>query len=1198
MEKKKDGTAKEKKDPLTNSQEIDKNKNIKYPFSGVAPNLIDKFLVVAYEQKTIENTLRTGNIEPKSDFKARYLFFEFEERPHIVNEICNDYSKDLLDNDLILELIFPNFPQMYLLEKQYINTPREPDEELLISTYSIIFSINPQDNSGSKKSYNGLGYVFYIPSEQRNINGQLEGIYYVPMAYVILSEFPYFYHFNEICKNVYLQMKKETDEIPIDIILYNTIKYAPSPINKSINLSFGALFGFPQGKDNKIETILSSLNQNASKEKKGIPTLFFNQLSGYPFMDVNISFIFNLIPPEIIVEVFIFSFLEHDIIFYSSRPEILNMVMYIFSSFNYPFNDSIYYWHILSVSQDSFMSGTSTFVGKTCSTITGILSEYDKDLLTTKKIREHFVLDIDNKNFFFLYQEETDEVKETMDLYTYIKNCAAEVDEITGEVKKMDKEFRLKNYFNDGIQLYDVIKNLMEELQRRAKKVTSTNYNERLIKPTFLDIYEDESEMECIKANLRLQKAFFTFITQILQNFVKILSIGEEIKERENLSESRIPSIVVNIKKEEINEEEETKRKLAKRAGRIFKEKFQDCSKYSSFVINFCKFHDTIDLYKIPYTFINEFIYYSHVAVRNNLSEVDVFKLIDQFYGRKKMIDFEELIKENEKESKKIENKKEEAKKEELKKKNEKSNKKEKNKKNNKKDLINDNNENKMTEDINNIMETDLENIYLFTFDKFVDFYKDKLRAYINREQEDDREMFTKVKQANKQFKKYKRNNFYLSNRILNIYSIFSNNHTNELINTFELIKCEYQLLPEDNDIKDNASKSKNKIDNEKNNENENNNKIIIKNKSINNIDYYYYLKEKQNLKDKLERDIKLFGTYEFMEITDVIEHHFILERCFSSYGLIKFSLLNILALTRGIEGLKINNRYVINTMCDFCGKTKSLVRKYMNIFLNIFQNMKTRNILKDLEECDQCLNIITLYFKKTNMIPTEETTKSLNEIKETEKNKSNKDNQSSTSSNEQMDEANLKKYVEEKGKFFEMKDGFMQTNTRKKFEDSLKTIETVFSGIYKAGVFNFDYKELDKQYDAIKIKKEKFIPLTPLNLYSRTNKLLYNYLKIFSIDMKIYKELYRDILSLLFYFKIPIIGLKWNDQYRPDDRIRNSISIKTPHKDKNPKKRESNSNQEERNKKMETMNDILKKIISILNDLLEVIKKDIKQNN
>ena len=77
--------------------------------------------------------------------------------------------------------------------------------------------------------------------------------------------------------------------------------------------------------------------------------------------------------------------------------------MYIFSSLNYPFNESIYYWHILSVSQDTFMDGASTFVGKTSSSLTGILNEYDPDVETSSKIREHFVLDIDNKNFFLLF---------------------------------------------------------------------------------------------------------------------------------------------------------------------------------------------------------------------------------------------------------------------------------------------------------------------------------------------------------------------------------------------------------------------------------------------------------------------------------------------------------------------------------------------------------------------------------------------------------------------------------------------------------------------------------------------------------------------------------------------------------------------------------------------------------------------------
>ena len=35
------------------------NINIKYPFSGIAPNLIDKFLILGYEQRTIDITARS-----------------------------------------------------------------------------------------------------------------------------------------------------------------------------------------------------------------------------------------------------------------------------------------------------------------------------------------------------------------------------------------------------------------------------------------------------------------------------------------------------------------------------------------------------------------------------------------------------------------------------------------------------------------------------------------------------------------------------------------------------------------------------------------------------------------------------------------------------------------------------------------------------------------------------------------------------------------------------------------------------------------------------------------------------------------------------------------------------------------------------------------------------------------------------------
>ena len=1078
--------------PSDQNLDIDSEKKVKYPFSGVAPNLIDKFLVLGYDQKVIENTFRylRSEDEDNDNIKTRFQIFNFEERPTIMNEICNDYCKDLLENDLILELIFPIVPKMYFLDKEDANKKKEIDEDFLISTYSIIFSINPQDNSGSKKSYNGLGYIFFAP-----IDFKLEdkvGTLFVPTAYVILSEFPYFYHFKELCKHIHRQMKQETDGIPLEILIYNIVKYLQSPVNKSINLTFVAPLGLPfKDKGNNLKEILEPLYSLSREDNNRIPNMFFHQLSGYPFMDINLSFLFNLIPPEIVVEVFIFAFLEHDIIFYSSRPEILNMIMYIFSNLNYPFNDSIYYWHVLSVSQENFMNGTSTFVGKTCSTLTGILAEYDSSIITTSKIREHFVLDIDNKNFFFLYQEETEDVKDTISLYTYIKNCAQDADDSNNDAIKIDPETKRKNYFNDGMQLYDVIKNLMEELNRRSKKVTSTNYNEKKEKPSFLTLYEDESEMECFDANLRLQKAFFTFVAQMSQNFVSILSIEGEKNENDI-------NISVNIKREdaEINEEEENKRQLAVRAGRIFKKKFIDCSKYSSFVINFCKYHDTIDLYKIPYTFINEFIYYSHVAVRNNLSEVDVFKLIDQFYGKRKTISFDDLIKKDDPNDKK-----------------DKKNKKDKKKDKEIKDMKN---KEQPKEDITD--QVDIQNIYTFNFINYVEYYKEHLRTLINREQEDDREIFTKSNLRN--FKTYKRNGYYLSNKILNLYMNISNNNFENFLKIFNLIKC-VKVENNENKINENMIINENEIEDKKN---------ILAETAMN-----------KNM-NKIERDLRIFGSYEFVDITDVIETHFILERCFSSYGLIKFSLLNILAITRGFTNQKISNPKVIETICDFCEKTKSLARKYMNIFLRILQELHYNNTIKNKKEFLKCRSIIAGYFTKSNMLPTEETTKALNE-KQKEETPGKVENEIKENIDIEVGEnKEEEKFIQENGKYFE--DKLLKS---KKFDivEILKIIDAIFTGSYnvKSSKINaMNYKDLFNQYKKRSNDSKTFLPKTPLELYYDTIKKLKNYIKNNCKNKKEdYDDILNDILSILFYFKIPRIEEKWVEHYNRQLKMKGS---------------------------------------------------------
>ena len=1137
----------------TNTKTPNDRKEIKYPFSGVAPNLIDKFLVLGYDQKTIDFTYQNCNVDAKEFINSRFIFFEFEERPEVVNEICNDYSKDLLDNDLISELIFPNYPQMYFLEREYINTPKELDEELATNPYSIIFSINPQDNYGSKKSYNGLGYVFYILQEHK-VGDEIDGYLYIPAAYVILSEFPYFYQFNSICSDIYNRIKKESDEIPIDIIIYNTIKFTPSPINKNINLIFGNQFGFPQNNID-IEKIISNLNSKGRRDRAGIPSMFFPQLTGYPFVDINMSFIFNLIPPEIIIEVFIFSFLEHDIIFYSSKPDLLNMIMYIFTCFNYPFNDSIYYWHILSVSQESFMTGTSTFVGKTSSTMTGILSVYDPEVLTTKKIKEHFVLDIDNKNFFYLYQEDNDEVKQTMELYTYIKNCTEYIINSKSYAETKLSESEEKYHYPDGIHLFECIRKLLEELIRRSKKVTAVDYNKlNIIKPNFFNIYEDESEMSCIESNKRLQEAFLLFIIQIMKNYVKTKSSEENEKKIENINYSKnIGSSIAESKKEEKNskiekkdqkdkkESEqneklalEKKRILAKKAGQIFTEKFKDSSKFNSFVINFCKFNETIDLYKVPYNFINEFIYYSQFSFSQNLNEVLTFKLIDQFYGKRKLLDFEEIInkKQNEIDIKKnIKNP---------------NPKKEKEKKKEKKSTAEKEKERIMQAEkeikfIDLKKENDeFQNIYLFSFDNFSDYYQNNLRALINREQEDDKENFTKVKSINRQYKKYKKNNYFLSQKILNIYITFTNNNLDELLKTFKLIECKHKKSDNDklNNPDENSSININKgISNNLNLEKDSNNKISSEESELNKtevIDYFYIFKNKNSYNKSLKE--KYFGTFDNIEIANIIEDNFILERYFSSYTILKYSLLNVLAVTREIESKIINNQDAIRIICNFCDITKLVVKKYMNIYLKIFKEKYQNKESREKYQIKECLNIISLFFKKKNLVLSEENEKFLNEIKE-----------QINSLEIVPNNCNFIEYVKKVGNFFEMTEGFFHSNKRSKFESSLQTIETVYIGKYENKVkdekiFDFNYKELNNLYNQNKNNKnKKFLPKTPILLYDNTNKILKKYLKNFSKENIPYNDLYDDILSLLFYFKIPIIEDKWVENSEKYKKAENS---------------------------------------------------------
>ena len=1084
---------KETKNTKQNEYKL-KQKYIKYPFSGVASNLIDKFLVLGYEQQDIDKTLFDD--EPKKlNINNNFLkYVNFQERPSVINEVCSNYKKESQDNDVIIQIIFPNFPQLIFIEKN--NDSENKDKEKLdryeeLESKLIIFSLNPQDNNGNKKSFNGFGYTFYSRKEHRNEVGEIDKILYYPITFVILSDFPYYLQFHKICKNVHDQMMKKTDEIPIDIILYNAIKYCPSPINVNLNLTFGMkLYG-----NNKKITRDDILNQlfsiKGTESVNDIPNLFLNQLSGYPLMDLNLSFLFSLLEPRMVILTFILTFLEYDIIFFSVEPEILNIVMYIFNNLNYPFNDSIYYWHVVSLSKKDFMSDNdSPFIGKVSSSMMGICCEYDQNINTTKKVKDHFVLNIDDKTLSYSCDEDaTDEGgnNKILELYEYLNDCIPDIE--YKESQDNVDELNIKNKYNDGLNLYSSLRKLANTLNRRARIVTKTNYNEKKYRPSFFVPYEVESEMDMMIENLQIQKAFYTFIIQIISAYIIEFNIEtyliDDIKLNTNKLNKKFP-IMMNIKKKE-NQEDLTgnEKSLAFRAGLTFKKLFKESSKYSTFLTNFCQYHDCLTAVKIPYSFFYEYLYFSKVSPDCSLSSIDMLLIIDQFYGKIKKLDFIELIKEKQEE-----------------------------------EIIDEDNIiESITKDKNKLI--NFNSIYNFSYDEFELLYKEQLRAHINREQEDDKYIFIKEQTSNKQLKIYKRNNFYLSQKILGIYINFSNNNYEELQKCFKLIECENKINEKPNEqLIDN----KNKKTNKKGKDN-----IIIEPKK----------EEVKNNKNITEANNKISATYELMEISDLIEKHLIMEKYFSAYEIMKFSLLNIIAITMGMQKKLINTVLVIKILCDFCNITNSLVRKYMNIYLLIFTHMKLNKEL-DKQQCDDCIKLIISYFKKTNTFPTEDTNIS---ILLSEAYNSNDD--------VKVDYKSLESFKKCKKPDREKRAEFYTKNSKINEEELIDYIEKVFAGWYYinknklAPNIKYYAKKYSNLYSALKINKSgEFVPKTPLELYASTNKLLFEFLSNFHLDENKYGELGVIILSLLYYFKMDFFLPKWNFKGKNVKIDRNSKNV------------------------------------------------------
>ena len=606
----------------TNIPELKPLQFKKFPYNGKEPNLLGKFMIIGYDSKFVEKMSSTIYDEYVSmPNSTTPIEVKMDDMPMIINEISYDYNQEFLDDDIMLEVLFPNKPIVYFIKSPNVKNTVFPQT-------NIVFSLNPYDDANSKKSLNGYGYQFYDIEKYQN------SVICFPKVFCFLSEYPYFSAYHNLCTKIYKMFKNNSVSFPIEGFIYNIITFLPSPLKYGIDLSVWKVADTQDDKrkgpgTQPVESPKKSSLQ--AKQLKMDNTISFPQLSGYPLFNFNLPMLFNILPVDIIMQVFFVTFLENDIIFYSSNLEILNIVLYIFSNFNYPCNDSIYFWHIVSVSQESFMNSSSTFVGKTCSCMIGINAPYDPKVKTTLRVKEHFVLDIDNK--YFTYVSDTNSPES--------KRIASLLDTLPKILKSQTPNA------NEQGEIIDALRTLNMTLTNFSKKfnlmTASNNPKEQSTANIEFFKYDDM----IAKHNKSIQEAFYVFFLNVFKYYHSSFKVGCDNNNdtNDNNNDAKRESVMTQFGSENkfirsstknnnsIYIEYQVEKETLNEFERDFHLKFKETSKFGAYIINFMLYYDTIDLFKIPLLFTEEFINISKFnEVEKGFRVTNYLDIIDQLY--------------------------------------------------------------------------------------------------------------------------------------------------------------------------------------------------------------------------------------------------------------------------------------------------------------------------------------------------------------------------------------------------------------------------------------------------------------------------------------------------------------------------------------------------------------------------------------
>ena len=396
------------------------------PYLGCSKHLIEFFAIIGYEEEVIKSF---GYNFMNNQDKLELSFLS-------INAADISYE---INTDYIIKQVYPDKPEIKKNE-------RPPCD-------SVIFSSCIDSVQGDKKIfYSCYAFRFYEKIS-------LEENYYVPKAFLIYSQYPYFSCFSRICEKIFNcnDNKNYGKEFPVEIFIHCLVNYFPSSLNS--------------------ELILTDFK----------PEIIIPRLTGYPHIDFNLPKVINSIGLNEFIKIYILIFLELDLLFFSPNLEKLNIFMFALYILNYPLTDSNYFWHIKTISINDLDQGDDSIT----TSFKGVNSEIIENLDLSKFKVLNFIIDLENTKEPILSISNN---KETTEINTLL----SKVDTILTKEKK-------KTPFSEAIiNLKKSIKEILKEYSDNAK------VNPKIDESFF---YVNEIVFNKSKA---IQEIFYNFILNIL----------------------------------------------------------------------------------------------------------------------------------------------------------------------------------------------------------------------------------------------------------------------------------------------------------------------------------------------------------------------------------------------------------------------------------------------------------------------------------------------------------------------------------------------------------------------------------------------------------------------------------------------------------------------------------------------------------